>query len=141
MEIRMEENGRVARAVQTYLASQKGHLPGADWQIQLAKLDPGIEKILNNRRGGGYAAVPGTLNSQIGKLPEETILYVTYHGESLTGILRDIGEVGDAEFACRAYVVRVGDVESPAARGGWPLAEVAFQLGLQGASGLKRDWR
>jgi hypothetical protein len=133
----MEENGRVARAVQTYLASHKGHLPGADWRTQLEKVDPGVGKILRRPQGGGYAALPGTLNMPIGKLPKETILFVTYREEIIIDILGDVGEVGDAEFPHRAYAVTVDDVGSPADRGGKPLAEVAFQLGLQGAPGLK----
>ena len=120
-----------------YVGRHHGSLPGKDWRDEIEQVDPTLESVLRGREEPwaiGFAAIPGTLGRKLDDLPPETILCVEYRSDAAIDVLQNVGDVGDPHREGGAFVVTAGDGGSAKSRS---LAEIGFQLGRQGAPGLR----
>ncbi len=123
---------RVSLAAMRYAEGHKGLLPGPDWRRQLEKIDPGLSPFLRKAGddlAGGYAAVPGTMGKEVGKLPPETIVYVSYHEEQASDILPGSGDSDERGQALTAAQVMDGSARTTR------LTDIIRQLRRQGVPG------
>ncbi len=136
----MSENQQLSRAVAQYVEKHRGELPGRGWKQALVEIDPALNDVVSQREDDwqtGFAAIPGTLGKKLGDLNPETVLYVGYRSQSLIDVLTDTGDLGTVSFPGRGLVVTVENVNGSSANGSWPIGKIGFQLGRQGAPGLK----